>query len=63
MGGAGDLAVRRRGDVGVGKYVRKRTLGRSRRRWEDVIKIGLEKCGGGMYWIYLAQDQDKCWAM
>jgi len=32
----------------VGKPERKRPLGRSRRRWEDNIKINLQKvvCGG-----------------
>jgi hypothetical protein len=35
----------------------KRTLGRSRRRWEDNIKIGLHEVGCGVKnWIELAQD-------
>jgi hypothetical protein len=41
----------------------KRTLGRFRRRWENEIKIGLEKWDGGMYWIYLSWDRDKWWVM
>jgi hypothetical protein len=40
----------------------KRLLERSRRRWEDGIKMDLrEICwGGGEEWIHLAQDRD-CW--
>jgi len=41
MGGAGDLVVRRRGVICLGKHERKRTLGKFRRRWEDGIKMGL----------------------
>ena len=40
----------------------KRPLGRLRRRWEDNIKIYLQKVGlgrGGMDWINLAQDRDR----
>jgi hypothetical protein len=37
----------------------KRPLGRSRRSWEDNIKMDLQKVGcGGMDWIELAQDRD-----
>jgi len=45
----------------VGKPEGKRLLGRARRRWEDNIKIDLEdvECGG-MDWIELAQDRDRC---
>jgi hypothetical protein len=43
----------------VGKPEGNRRLGRSRRRWEDDIKIDLREIGwGGMDWIYLAQDRD-----
>jgi len=36
----------------VEKPERKRPLGRPRRRWEDNIKMDLQKVGcGGMYWI------------
>jgi len=44
----------------VGKPEGKRPLGRSRRRWEDNIKIDLQEVGcGGMGWIELAQDRDS----
>jgi hypothetical protein len=34
-------------------------LGRSRRRWEDNIKMNLREIEyGGMDWIYLPQDRD-----
>jgi len=40
----------------------KRPLGRPRRRWEDNMKMNLQKVGcGGMDWIELAQDRDTCW--
>jgi hypothetical protein len=43
----------------VGKPVGKRSLGRSRRRWVDSIKIDLREIGGGsMDWIDLAEDRD-----
>ena len=38
----------------------KRPLGRPRRRWEDNIKLDLQKVGcGSMDWIELAQDKDR----
>ena len=38
----------------------KRLLGRHRRRWEDDIKMDLQKMGcGGMNRIELAQDRDR----
>ena len=41
------------------KPKRKRPLGRSRRRWED-IKMDFEEVGcEGMDWIELAQDRDR----
>jgi hypothetical protein len=46
--------------VVVGKPEGKRSLGRSKRRWEDNIKIDLQEVGcGGMDWIDLAQDADR----
>ena len=63
MGGAGDLVVRRRGEICVGKHEGKRALGRCRHGWEDEFKMDLEKWNGGMYWAYMARDRDKCWAM
>jgi hypothetical protein len=39
----------------------KRPLGRSRHRWEDNIQMDLRETGwGGMDWIDLAQDRDRC---
>jgi hypothetical protein len=48
----------------VGKPEVKKPLGRPRSRWEDNIKMYLHevKCGG-MDWIELAQDTDRCWAL
>ena len=44
----------------VGKPDVKRPLGRPRRRWEDNIKMDLQKVGfGGMDWVELAQDRDS----
>jgi hypothetical protein len=44
----------------VGKTDGKRSLGRTRHRWYDNIKMDLkeEECGG-MDWIELAQDRDR----
>jgi len=48
----------------MGKPEGKRPLGRPRRRWEDNIKMNLEEVGcGGMDWIELAQDRDRCRAV
>jgi hypothetical protein len=48
----------------VGKPEEKRPLGRPRRRWEDNIKMDLQEVGcGGMDWIELAQDRDRCLAL
>ena len=42
----------------VGKPERNRQFGRTRRRWEDNIKMDLKVVGcGGMDWIDLAQDK------
>jgi hypothetical protein len=39
-------------------------LGRPRRRWVDIIKMDLFEIGwGGVDWIGLAQDRDKCRAL
>jgi hypothetical protein len=43
----------------VGRPEGRRPLGRSRRRWEDNIKMGLQEVGWGMDWIELAQDRDR----
>jgi len=44
----------------VGKSQGKRPLGRPGHRWEDNIKMDLQKVGcGGMDWIELAQDRDR----
>jgi hypothetical protein len=48
----------------VGKREGKRQFGRLRRKWEDNIKISLQELGcGGMDWIDLAQDRDRCRAL
>jgi hypothetical protein len=62
--------VARRGErrevyrVLVGKFEGKRPLRRPRHRWEDNIKMDLQKveCGGND-WIELAQDRDRCWTL
>jgi hypothetical protein len=42
----------------------KRPLGRSRRRWEDNIKIYLKEIVlEDVDWIHLAQDRDQWWAV
>ena len=44
----------------VGKHEGKRPLGRTRRRWEDNIKMDLQEVGGGRgYRMELAQDRDS----
>jgi len=44
----------------VGKPEGKRPLGRPRCRWENNIKIDLQKVGGGRGdWMELAQDRDR----
>jgi hypothetical protein len=45
----------------VGKPEGKRPLGRPRCRWEDNIKVDFQEVGcGGVEWIDLAQDRDRC---
>jgi len=44
----------------VGKPEERRPLGRPRHKWEDNIKMDLQKAGcGGMDWMELAQDRDR----
>jgi len=44
----------------VGKPEGKRPLERPKRRWEDNIKIDLQKVGGGCGdWMELAEDRDR----
>jgi len=44
----------------VGKPEGKGPLGRSRRRWEDRIKLDLQEVDfEGMDWIVMAQDRDR----
>ena len=48
----------------VGKAEGKRPLGRPRRRWEDNIKMNIQKVGlGGIDWIILALDRDRWQAL
>jgi len=43
----------------VGKPEWRRTRGRTRRRWEDNIRMALRKTGWkGVKWIHLTQDTD-----
>jgi hypothetical protein len=62
MGGACSADGEERGvyRVLVEKPEGKIPLGRTRRRWEDNIKMDLPEVGcGGIDWIVLAQDRDK----
>jgi hypothetical protein len=44
----------------VGKPKVERSLGRSRRRWEDNIRMDLREIGrGSMDWIDMARDRDR----
>jgi hypothetical protein len=44
----------------VGKPKGNCALGRSRRRWNDNIKMNLQEVGrGGMDWIEVVQDRDR----
>ena len=44
----------------VGEPEGKRPLRRSKRRWEDNIKMDLQEVGGGCGdWMELAQDRDR----
>ena len=45
----------------VGKPEGNRPLGRHRRRWENNVKMNLQEVGGGgIDWIQLAQDRNRC---
>ena len=66
MGGACSTYVETREvyRVLVGKPQERRQLGRSRRRWEDNIKMDLQEVGcGGMDSFELVQDRDRRWAL
>jgi hypothetical protein len=43
----------------VGMPEGKRPLERPRRRWEDNIRMDLQREWGGVDWIDLAQDRDQ----
>jgi hypothetical protein len=48
----------------VGKSEGKKPHGRPRRRWENNIKTFIQEVGcGGIDWIELAQDRDRCWSL
>ena len=48
----------------MGKPEEKRPLGRPSHRWEDNIKMDLQKIGcRGMELIDVAQDRDRCRAL
>ena len=48
----------------VGKPEGKRRLGRTRRRWEDNIKMDLQEAARGRGgWMELAEDRDRFWAL
>jgi len=48
----------------VGRPEGKRSLGGSRHRLEDNIKIDLKKVGwGAMDWINMVQNRDSWWAL
>jgi hypothetical protein len=62
MGGACRAEGEERGvyRVLVGKPEGKRPLGRTRRRWEENIRMDVQEVGcGGLDWIGLAQDRDR----
>jgi hypothetical protein len=43
----------------VGNLEGKRPLGKTRRRWEDIIKIDLKTVNVGVDWIHMAQAKDQ----
>ena len=46
------------------KPERKRSLGRHRYRWENNINVDLQEVDcGGMGWIEMARDRDRCRAL
>jgi hypothetical protein len=46
-----------------GNVREKRPRGRTRHRWEDNIKMALQKVGWGAWTQLLAQGRDKCLAL
>jgi hypothetical protein len=58
---AGHVASMGREEVLVGKPEGKKPFGKPRRRWEDNMKMALQEVGrGGMDWIDLDQDRERC---
>jgi hypothetical protein len=50
--------------VFVRKAEGKIPIGRTRRRWENNIKMDLKDVGcGGMDWICLSQNRDRWWTL
>jgi hypothetical protein len=47
----------------VGRSDGNRPFGRPRHRWEDTIKMDLQKVGWGDMDIALAQHRDRWWAL
>jgi hypothetical protein len=48
----------------MGKLEGKIPLGRTRRRWEDGVRMDLrEICWGSVDWIQLAHDRDRWWVL
>jgi hypothetical protein len=48
----------------VGRYEGRRLLGRLTCRWEDNIKVDIEEVVlGGMDWIVVTQERDRCRAV
>jgi hypothetical protein len=48
----------------VGRSEGRATLGRTQSRWDVCNKMDLQEVGcGGMDWIELAQDMDRCRAL
>jgi len=46
--------------VFVGKPEGKRPLGRSRRRWEDNVRMDLQEVEcEGVHWLYLTHDRNR----
>jgi hypothetical protein len=46
----------------VGKREGKRSIGKSKCRWVDNIKVDFKLLGWGLVgWIILMWDMDKCW--
>jgi hypothetical protein len=48
----------------VGRPEENNPLGRSNHRWEDNIKMDFQEVGwGDIFWVDLAQDRDRWWAL